>query len=188
MEEFWKPIPFYDGLYVVSNTGKVKSLNWNHTGKPKELKSYDNGGYRRVCISKNGTVKRFLVHRLVAELFLDNPNNYPVVNHKDGNKTNNNVSNLEWISIKDNVNHAIETGLRPRNINCVRKRGRESKLCKPVYQYDKNNNLIRKWNSSFDIEEEFGYDRKTIISCCNGYKPTYRGFIWSHYLIDAKNK
>lgn len=180
MAEIWKPIPQYDGLYVVSNTGKVKSVNWNRTGEGKELKPFSNNGYARVCIRKNGVGKHFLVHRLVAELFIDNPDNYPVVNHKDGNKLNNEVSNLEWVSIKENVNHAISMGLRPYNVVCVRKRGKENKLCKPVFQYDREGNLIRKWETSFDVAEQLGFDRKTIIACCNGHKKTYRGFIWKH--------
>ena len=180
-EEVWKDVVGCDGFYRVSNTGKVLSVDWNRTGKPKELRPFDNGGYRRGSVYVNGVRKHFLVHRLVAEAFIENPGNLPCVNHVDGDKSNNCVSNLEWVSVQENVHHAIKNGLRPPNVVCKRKRGRENPLCKPVFQYDKDGHLIKRWETSFDIEAALGYDRKVIIACCGGHKPSYRGFVWRHY-------
>ena len=94
MEEIWKPIKGYESLYEVSNLGRVKSLKW---GKERILRTdKSNNGYLRVVLCKDGKKKKYLVHRLVCESFLPNSNNLPEVNHKDENKTNNKVDNLEW--------------------------------------------------------------------------------------------
>ena len=107
----WKPIKDYEDLYMVSNTGLVKSL---HCGKEKLLKQVirnNNYQYYFVGLLKNGKRKYFAVHRLVAMAFIHNPNNYEQVDHLDGNKLNNNVDNLEWVSPKENTNRAWEKGL-----------------------------------------------------------------------------
>ena len=119
MNEIWKDIFNYEGLYQVSNTGKVKSLerkSFNgHTlikNKERLLKFGNNGnGYSFVNLSKNGKQKQLYVHRLVASAFIPNPLNKKTVNHKDGNKSNNCIENLEWCTQKENNNHARRTGL-----------------------------------------------------------------------------
>lgn len=104
--ETWKSVKCYEGLYEVSNTGKVRTLNYKHTGKVKELALGDNGtGYLRVCLYKEWKCKIFLVHRLVAEAFIGEIPKGLVVNHKDENKHNNNVENLEICTIKYNNNY-----------------------------------------------------------------------------------
>lgn len=105
-KQYWRDIPNYEGKYQVSNTGRVRSLNYGRTGKIKVLKqgTKDNG-YKVVVIYKNGKRKKYLVHRLVAQAFIPNPNNYPIINHKDENKTNNAVWNLEWCTYEYNVNY-----------------------------------------------------------------------------------
>lgn len=97
MDEVWKPVFGYEGLYEVSNHGKVKSLHWygGNTEKEKTL-SVRTDGYLRVVLSKDGISKNYAVHRLVAQAFIPNPNNLEMVNHKDENRQNNNVENLEW--------------------------------------------------------------------------------------------
>lgn len=112
MLEKWKPINGTDGLYEVSSTGKVRSLNYGNTGMTKELKlSADRlTGYVRVRVKDmNENVKLCSVHRLVAEAFIPNPGGYPCVNHKDEDKTNNHVSNLEWCTQKYNANYGTAT-------------------------------------------------------------------------------
>ena len=106
MEEHWKDIQGYEGLYSVSDTGLVKTHIYN-----KILKPVIQLGYESVVLYRNKKSKAFKVHRLVAMAFLDNPNNYEQVNHIDGNKRNNNVSNLEWCTAKQNTHHAINNGL-----------------------------------------------------------------------------
>ena len=111
MQEIWKDIEGYEGFYQVSNKGRVKSLkrkicsNSNHkynTLSEKLLKLSGGGKYIQVILCKDGKTSAKLVHRLVAQAFIPNPNNYPVINHKDENKKNNDVRNLEWCTYKYN--------------------------------------------------------------------------------------
>ena len=108
--EIWKDIEGYEGLYQVSNKGRVKSLNYGRTGKEKILRpGKNNDGYLIVILYKNGKKKNFRIHRLVAKAFLTNPNNLLEVNHRDENKENNHVENLEWCDRKYNINYGSRT-------------------------------------------------------------------------------
>lgn len=122
--EIWKDIDGYEGIYQVSSLGRVRSLdrtlldknNVEYKVKGKIRKISCNGkGYQQIQLSKEGRLEMFLVHRLVAESFINNPDGLPIVNHIDGSKTNNNVNNLEWVSNSENINHAISIGLRKTN-------------------------------------------------------------------------
>ncbi len=121
MEEIWKDINEYEGLYQVSNFGRVKSLTreckhpLGGTRKVNErIMKPEKGkwGYLRVHLNKNGKGERHLIHRLVVRAFIPNPGNKPEVNHINGNKQNNHVDNLEWCTSKENIQHAIRLGLR----------------------------------------------------------------------------
>lgn len=122
--EIWKDIKDYEGLYQVSNLGRVKS-------KRKILKAI-NSEYLKVGLSKNGVQKTLTIHRLVAQAFIDNPNDYNFVNHKDENKHNNNLNNLEWCNNLYNVNY----GKRNEKIS-------KSQSKYKIIQKDKNNNIIK---------------------------------------------
>lgn len=114
MKEIWKDVKGYEGLYQVSNLGHVRSLKY---GKERVLKEgTDRDGYLHVGLCLNCCQKTYKVHRLVADVFISNPNNLPQVNHIDGNKTNNNVENLEWCTQKQNIHHAHNTGLHPKKL------------------------------------------------------------------------
>lgn len=111
MEE-WKDIKGYEGIYQISNKGRVKSLNridlrGNKVNEKIREGTIDNTGYKIISLSKNGKEKKYSIHRLVAQAFLPNPNNLPVVNHKDENKLNNNVENLEWCTQEYNVKYSL---------------------------------------------------------------------------------
>ena len=120
MEEIWKDIKGYEGCYQVSSSGRIKSIerivrgpSGNKKIKSRILKEFKNQfGYYMVSLFKNGKHKNFQVHRLVAHSFILNPLNLPQVNHIDGNKENNCVDNLEWITNRDNVIHAYKNNLR----------------------------------------------------------------------------
>lgn len=129
MKENWRDVVGYEGIYQVSNLGRVKSLpravfvkksnnhtygsRINHTRVVDEIimKQQNVRGYKKVCLSKNGFQKPLYVHRIVMSSFVENPRGLPYVNHKDGDKHNNNLNNLEWVSDLDNKKHAYKNGL-----------------------------------------------------------------------------
>lgn len=173
MKEIFKPIKGYEGLYEVSNLGNVKSVCKNGKGigigksrKEVILKPIMNKGYLRVNLSKNGVIKHFSIHRLVAEAFLPNPNNYPEVNHKDENKTNNTIDNLEWCDSKYNNNY----GTRNERINKTRS--------KSVRQYFLNGTLFATYKSIGEACRSTNINTGNISACCNKKQKTAGGFIW----------
>jgi hypothetical protein len=120
--EIWKNIKGYENKYQISNFGNVKSLDYiNNLGKLKKGKKLKyritEKGYNSAMLYNNGVQKCYRVHRLVAEAFIDNKNNKPFINHKDGNKLNNNIYNLEWCTHKENVQHAFLNNLNRYDIN-----------------------------------------------------------------------
>lgn len=128
IEEEWKDIPEYEGIYQVSNLGRIKSLsrtlwNGNVLHQHQEIimhPSYDCNGYLLVGLRKNKRYRYERVHRLVAKAFIPNPYNYRVVNHIDADRSNNNINNLEWCTHKHNSNHAIKIGNRNKEMCKVR--------------------------------------------------------------------
>ena len=116
MKEIWRDIKGYKKFYQVSNLGRVKSLGGRNGCKKRPIIMKCNNDkkerYHRVLFSKKGSVRRFMVHRLVAEAFIPNLKNKPIVNHKDGNKRNNRVDNLEWATLSEDSLHAFKLGLQ----------------------------------------------------------------------------
>ena len=171
-KEYWKPVVGYEGLYEVSNWGRVKSIKF---GKERILKQYIRCGYYIVSLWKNGKGKSYSVHRLVAEAFLEIPEElrhlegtrYLQVNHKDEDKNNNNVDNLEWCDAKYNTNFGT----------CIERRSK--KKSKPVLQYNLDGTFVREWPSTMECERN-GYNNTCISKCCLGNLKTYRGFIWKY--------
>lgn len=156
--EIWKDIPGYEGLYQVSNLGRVKSFH-GRTEREKILQPYCKKKYAQVLLIKDKRRKLALIHRLVAEAFLPNPDGKPQVNHKDENKQNNSVDNLEWCDCDYNI---------------IYSQG------KKVLQYDTNGKLLREWECMRDAERELGILCSNISACC---KRKYRhrtagGYIW----------
>lgn len=173
--EIWKDIEGYDGHYSVSNLGRVRSNERFYempNGSLKHLptiimKETTSGcGYKRVKLLLNGKPKIMLVHRLVALAFIPNPNNYRCVNHKDENKQNNNVNNLEWCTHKYNSNYGTA-------IERCRK-----KCWKPIIQYTPDGKEVRRWNSIIEASQTLNVCKKGISSACRGKYHTSGGYIW----------
>ena len=181
MEEIWKDIKGYEGVYQVSNLGNVKSVErfvkhscgGNKVVKEKILKTGKRAGYYSVLLSKEGVHKNFCVHRLVAEAFLDNPNNLPCVNHKDENKTNNYVDNLEWCTSEYNQSY----GTKGKRVSIKMTNG---KLSKPILQYDLDGNFIKEWISGMEIQRQLGFSRGNISNCCLGRYKQSNGYKWKY--------
>lgn len=179
MEEIWKDIAGYEGRYMVSNFGRVKSMKYLAHDGEKIMKSVrHHTGYMIVSLGRKPR-KMFLVHVLVANAFIENKDNKPYVNHIDGNKANNKAENLEWVTAKENTSHAIKTGLRdPHNV--PRKYGKDHYSSKPVYQYDLHGNLIKKWDSQSDAARFYNKRPGNINNCVRGRNKTYLGYIWRY--------
>ena len=166
--EIWKNIDELNGEYQISNKGNIKHNN-------KILKSHkDRDGYLIINIYFNKKFICFKIHRLVAQAFIPNELNLPQVNHIDCNKTNNNVENLEWCTLKDNISHAVKNKLFDKRDF--------SKRYKKVNQYDLEGNLIKTWNSIKEAGTELGICTSTITKVCKK-KPhfkTYKSFKWEY--------
>ena len=167
MTETWKAIAGFEGLYEVSNLGRVKSLKY---GKEKILKPGKNiRGYLQVGLCKDGYLKHLFVHRLVAKAFIPNTQGLETVNHKDEVKTNNIVSNLEWMSIADNINYGTHN-----------KRSAE-KRSKQVKMFDKSTGeLLATFPSLMEVVRVTGINQGNISKCCNGKLKSAGGFLWQY--------
>ena len=182
MNEVWKDIPNYENLYQVSNLGRVKSLkkekkrknNCKQTFQEKILsQGLGENGYLTVQLFKNKIGKTFTVHKLIAQTFISNPNNYVCINHKDENKLNNCVDNLEWCTYKYNNNYNSKSKkIRLKLIN--------GKLSKRVLQYDLQDNFIKEWESTREIERVLNYKNQSISACCLNKNKTSYGYKWCY--------
>ena len=168
MMEIWRDIDSYEGLYQISNKGRVKSLKY---GKERILRAHDNGdGYLKVQLYKNTARQYRYIHRLVAETFIANQHNLPEINHKDENKKNNRVENLEWMTSKENNNY----GTRNERVG--------DSQSKPIFQYSKSGDFIREWQSAVEVKRVLGIDQGNIAHCCRGNPKhtTAGGFVWKY--------
>ena len=186
MREEWRPVVGYEGLYEVSNMGRVKSverMKWNGKGYQKIperiLKTIENiWGYLLVNLYQDGKMKSCSVHRLVATAFLPNPYNLPVINHRDENKQNNIVSNLEWCTYSHNNTYndrAKKIGEKQRN---------DPKRSKSVIGIDRITGLIVEFPSTMEAERKLGIAHSHICACCKGKLKSAGGFYWYYSDVD----
>lgn len=189
--EEWRPIKGYEGMYEVSNLGRVKRLplgkQWpyrqthNNIRKPKLTRR----GYLSVNLSKNNIVKEHLIHRLVAEAFIPNADNLPIINHKDCNPQNNNVDNLEWCSYSYNntyMNCAQARALSRKEHdpeNAVWKRNARL-LYKAVLRFDRNGKFLGRYESLTSAARESNESQTSICNCCRGKINNTRNSIWKY--------
>lgn len=169
IEEVWLPVVGCEEDYQVSSKGRVLSNNYNHTGCPRLLKQSISRGYFRVSITRNGKHKSEKVHRLVAEAFIPNQNGYETVNHKDENKLNNCVENLEWLPVADNVRYG--TGIQRRsNLRIKNAKGTKIKVFKNGVFYKDYTNVV-------SAARELGITRYVIFHhLYRGVKKPFNGF------------
>lgn len=174
MEEVWKDIAGYEGLYQVSNKGRVKSLSrrrivgWaNYISKEKIIRpATHRQGYKYVCLYNNDGRKIFKIHRLVAMAFIPNPNGFGCINHKDENPSNNSIENLEW------CDHSYNNRYGTR---CEKFR---KSMGKVVLQFTKNGDFVKEWICMRVAERGTGIRNIDVV--CRGERKTAGGFIWKY--------
>lgn len=174
--EIWKELEEFNGKYLVSTLGRLKSMPNKRYKTEHIIKgTIDKKGYLRVRLRKKGFSKVYLVHRLIAKTFILNPNNYEQINHINENKLNNSVENLEWCTNKQNCNHGTRT-LRMKHT----KHSKNQWIKKPVVAI--KNNKIAMCFSSTHRATKYGLLQSAICMCCNhkrGYK-SYKGYTWEY--------
>ena len=171
MNEIWKEIPGYEGYFEVSNLGNFRSMDRMVKYKNKGLRKYPGkplkveqmqDGYQSIVLMKEAIKKRYMCHRLVALTFIDNPNNLPYVNHKDGDKTNNKVENLEWCTAKENDSHARSSGLKHQE--------------KPIIAKNNETNETLTFKSVTKTRAFLGINKGTISKVLNGNRNQTHGY------------
>lgn len=161
--EIWKDIKNYEGLYQVSNLGRVKNK------EDMIMKQRVNpDGYYRINLYKNGNRQTVLIHRLVAQAFINNPNEYNCINHKDENKLNNKVENLEWCTHEYNVAYGT-----------ARLRG-ALHTKKPIEQYTLDGVFVKRYDGIIDAQKELGTSSYSLIKCLKGKKESFYNYIWKY--------
>lgn len=180
MKEIWKNVPVepYSEFFMVSNFGNIKmikkcSIHRKFDGKETLITpNIGSWGYKVIRLTALNQSKDFLVHRLVAMTFIENPQNKTQVNHIDGNKLNNCVDNLEWTTPSENIQHAYDTGL-------ISYYDKDHHL-KPVYQFDLNGNYIQQWDNITEAGRSLNINYTSISSCCSKNRNSAGGFLWSY--------
>ena len=196
--EEWKDIVGFEGRYQISSFGRVKSLertnfylSTNQTGIEFQsakhcsetiLKTFLSRGYEHISLKKGSKSKTYSIHRLVAEHFIPNPNNYPVINHKDENKFNNRVDNLEWCTQRYNSNYGT------RNKRIAEKLKDNPLFYIPVLCYDLNNNFVKRYESAVEASKDLGIRQSGITACCRLYygRTSSGGYKWKYEKTDTK--
>ncbi len=186
-KEIWKDVIDYEGFYQVSNIGRIKSIdrivprgNGNLTIKGQIMTQIiNNRGYLSVSLCRNAKYKHMVVHKLELLAFKDNPENKPFGNHKDGIKTNNILTNLEWATCSENNQHAYDTGLKTGV--CTGKFGKDNPSSKPLCQMDKNTmEVLNDFDSVHDVYRKLGFAVTNIAAACRGSQYTSHGYIWKY--------
>lgn len=179
-KEIWKNIKGFENIYQISNYGNIKNIKKNILIKPFISKKTK---YYQIDLCKNGHKKRYSIHRLVAQAFISNPNNFPQVNHKDENKQNNRYDNLEWCTAKYNSNYGtckqrigIKSSQKKHTYETKQKISKA--LSKPIIQYSKNNTFIKEWGSAYEVQRKLRISKSNVNECCNNKRKSAGNYIW----------
>ena len=159
--EKWKDVDGYEGVYQVSNKGRLKHILVKDRCEKLVRLYKEKTGYIRITLSHKNKRKKISMHREVAKLFIPNPNNLETVNHKDYNRTNNDADNLEWMTVEVNLRYSIDRHYK-----------------KAVIQMDLQGNILKEWPSAYEVEKQIGYKSTTISRCCLGKNKTYMKCLW----------
>lgn len=159
-----KDIPWYEGLYQVSNLGNIKSLNYNHTWKERLVNSWIAKWYCYIHLYKNTIDKIYKIHRLVAQAFIPNSGNKPQVNHKNWIRNDNRIENLEWCTNGENILHSYNILWQNRNMLWLL--WKDNPKSKKVNQYTKRWEFVKTRDSISDISRQLKYNQWNISSCC----------------------
>lgn len=185
MNEVWVDMPGYEGMYQVSSYGRVKSLarkvrrgDTDHLQRERIIKPASLNGYYHVGLHRNGICKTAFIHRMVAIAFIPNPLSKDCINHKDCNRINNRVENLEWVTKAENNQHAWDNG-RQEKLRELMKRGLRNRA---VLQLDLNGNTIKQFDTIKEASSETGANHAHISQCCkNQYgRRTCGGYKWQY--------
>lgn len=182
--EVWKEIPEYEGLYAISNKGRIKSLERDtiatnriiHQSEKLLTPSPNATGYLHIHLSKDKIRKSFFIHRLVAMCFIDNPNNYPHIDHIDTNKNNNSVENLRWVTPSLNMQNDLT---RKHLSQAGKSKYNQNAACIPIVQL-KDGILIETYPSTAEAVRRGNFERTCISACLNGHQRKHKGFTWMY--------
>jgi hypothetical protein len=167
----WKEVPGYEELYLISDSGNIVGFK-----RGQQIPAIDSYGYLRTALCKAGSMKSFYVHRLVALAFIPNPNNKPTVNHKDEDKTNNFVNNLEWATEYEQNSFGTRTERSLTTRKSLLHSGGAPK--KRVLQFTSNGEFIHEWNSIQEAAIGVCIAKHGISHCCHGTQHKAAGYVW----------
>lgn len=205
MEELWKPVKGYEGYFEISNLGRVKSVSRVvlKSGKDFNIKEcikriYNNAqGYPCVTLCKDGRSRHKLLHRLIAEAFIPNPDNKPCVDHINTIRYDCRIENLRWVTQKENANNPLSlqhckdntyTKDVSQRSNMTRKKNQKYPIIKTVYMFDKEGRLLKEFFSATDAAKEVGVHRSAIERVLKGKYGFCKGFYWSYDKNDSPTK
>ncbi len=192
MDEIWKDINGYEGLYQVSSKGRIRSLDKSYVDSIGRLgtkqgkiiaQRINNYGYHQIHLVKDGKSKTFLVHRLMAEAFIPNPENLPCINHKDENRNNNDLKNLEWCTYQYNNNYGSAPKKRIQKTRGKVYKNGISRPAKVIVQYNLDGEVVNVFSEgSKEVERILGFNSGAINKCCKRKENhiTYKGFVWRY--------
>lgn len=178
VNEEWRDIEGYKGLYKISNLGNIISFYGKY--KKQLKKHYNKSGYQIAILIKDGKYKTHYVHRLVAQAFIPNTENKPCIDHINTDRTDNRVENLRWVTQKENCNNPKTITAYSCNNNMLGKVGKTNHLSKPIIQLNTYDELVKKWDCVNDVVRELGFCHSHISKCCKEKVKLAYGYKWGY--------